>query len=171
MRPDTRVGAAALSARRARRSRLEWAHRAGLVAWGWIVPRVLGAVAVLATGAVHLHQYYGPYQAIPTIGTLFVVNFVAATVIGVALLAPLEHVAGRWAGAVLALATAGGIALAAGSFVLLTISERTPLWGFQEPGYDPAAISFSRQTEVVAAISLGVSLLARFATRGPKLRW
>jgi len=165
MHTETRVGAAAYPSRRAGRTRPERAR------WGWLVPRGLGALALLAVGAVHLDQYYGPYSAIPTIGTLFVVNFVTATVIGLALLAPLEHLAGRWAGAVVALVTVGAIALAAGSFVLLAISEHTPLFGFQEPGYDPGAIALSRQTEIAAVVLLGASLVARFATRTPKLRW
>ena len=55
--------------------------------------RGFGALAVLLVGVVHLQQYLGPYAPIPTIGALFIVNFVAATVIGVALLAPIEHIA------------------------------------------------------------------------------
>ena len=139
--------------------------------WGWLAPRCLGALAVLAAGAVHLQQYFGPYAAIPTIGTLFLVNFAAAAVISVALLAPLEHGTGRWAGAAVALVTIGGIALSAGSFVLLLISEHTPLFGFQEPGYDPTAIAVFRSTEVAAVVLLGASLVARFATKAPKRRW
>ena len=139
--------------------------------WGWLVARCLGALAVLAGGAVHLQQYFGPYRAIPTIGRLFLVNFAAATVIALALLAPLEHLAGRWAGAAVALVTVGGIALSAGSFVLLLISERAPLFGFQEPGYEPTAIAVARETEVAAVVLLGVSLVGRFATKTPKLRW
>jgi hypothetical protein len=160
-----RAGPAALHAGPSRASRRE-RHR-----WGWLVARGLGAAAVLATGAIHLEQYKGPYAAIPTIGTLFVVNFVAATFIGLALLAPLEHIAGRWSGPVVALVTAAGIALTAGSFVMLAISERTPLFGFQEPGYDPDAIALSRQSEVAAVMLLSASLIARFATRTPKVRW
>jgi len=165
MHTATRVGAATFHARRARLWRRERPR------WGWLVARGLGALAVLAVGAVHLGRYNGPYSDIPTIGTLFVVNFVAATVIGLALLTPLEHIAGRWSGALVALVTAGGIALAAGSFVLLAVSERTPLFGFQEPGYDPAAIALSRQSEVAAVVLLSASLIARFATRTRKVRW
>jgi hypothetical protein len=139
--------------------------------WSWLVARDLGAMAVLVTGAVHLDQYFGPYRAIPTIGMLFIVNFVAAMVIGVALLAPIEHLAGRWAGAAIALVTAAGIALTAGSFVMLLISERTPVFGFQEPGYDPAAIALSKQAGVAAVLLLGASLTARFTTKTPKYRW
>jgi hypothetical protein len=139
--------------------------------WGWLPLRFLGALAVLVVGAVHLQQYLDSYSAIPTIGTLFLVNFGAAVVISVALLAPLEHLAGRWAGPAVALASAAGIALCAGSLVLLLISERTPLFGFQEPGYDPTAIALSRNAEIAAVVLLGTSLIARFATRGPKVRW
>jgi hypothetical protein len=141
------------------------------LSWGWLVPRFLGAIAVIVSGIVHLETYFGPYREIPTIGQLFIVNFVAATLIGLVLLAPIEHLAGRWAGAAVALVTAAGIALTAGSFVMLMISERTPLFGFQEPGYDPAAITLSRQTEVAAVVLLGISLIARFATKTPKHRW
>jgi hypothetical protein len=147
------------------------AARHALPGWGWFVARGLGALAVLAVGAIHLQQYYGPYSAIPTIGGLFVVNFVAAIIIGVALLAPLEHASGRWGGAVVGLATVGGIALAGGSFALLLVSERRPLFGFQEPGYDPTAIALSRVTEIAAVAFLTASLIAGFAAKAPKARW
>jgi len=139
--------------------------------WGWLVGRGLGGLAVLAVGAVHLQQYFGPYASIPTIGSLFLVNVAAATVIGLALLAPLEHLTGQWAGAAVALVTIAGIALSAGSFAMLLISERTPLFGFQEPGYDTTAIALSRETEVAAVLLLGVTLVARFATKAHKVRW
>jgi hypothetical protein len=67
--------------------------------------------------------------------------------------------------------TAAGIALAAGSLVMLSISERTPLFGFQEPGYDPAAIELTRRSEVAAVVLLGASLIARFTGKTPKHRW
>jgi hypothetical protein len=143
----------------------------GGLRWGWLVPRFLGAVAVVVSGVVHLQQYFGPYREIPTIGQLFIVDFVAATLIGLALLAPVEHLAGRFAGAAIALLSAAGIALTAGSLVMLAISERTPLFGFQEPGYDPAAIDLTRQAEVAAVVLLGIALVARFATKTPKQRW
>lgn len=40
-------------------------------AWVWLALRLLGALAVLATGAVHLHEFERFYSQIPTIGTLF----------------------------------------------------------------------------------------------------
>jgi hypothetical protein len=139
--------------------------------WGWLAGRVLGALAVVVMGVVHLQEYRGPYAAIPTIGTLFLINFVAAVAVGAALLAPIEHVAGRWAGPALAMVAAAGIVLAGGSFVMLWISERRPLFGFQEPGYDPTAIAVSRYAEVAAVALLSGSLVGRFAGSSPKRRW
>jgi hypothetical protein len=99
--------------------------------------RIAGALSLFAVGAVHLQQYFELYSAIPTIGTLFVLNFLGATGIALGLLAPVERLLGRWGDAALALLTLGGIALPATAFVFLFISERTPLFGFMEPGYDP----------------------------------
>jgi hypothetical protein len=127
------------------------------------IARVLGALSLLAVGAIHLQQYFDLYSEIPTIGTLFVLNFVGATVVGLALLAPVERLLGRTVVVLLALA---GIAQAATAFVFLYISERTPLFGFQEPGYDPMAILASRIAEVATVVLLGGFLAARLVRRG-----
>ena len=119
---------------------------------------MLGALALLSVGAVHLQQYQKLYSVVPTIGPLFLVNFAVATVLGVVLLAPVDRWVGRWGGALVALAAAGGLGLAAGSLVLLTVAERRPLFGFREPGYDPAAIAASRGAEVATVILLGLYL-------------
>jgi hypothetical protein len=132
----------------------------------WLAARVLGALSLLAVGAVHLQQYEDLYSAIPTIGTLFVVNFVAATALGVGLLLPIEVVwrrGGAWVAAALALA---GIALAAGSYVFLLIAERRPLFGFMEPGYNPAAIRASQVSEIATVALLGVYLVVRHVPIG-----
>src|SRR5262245_5920352 len=139
--------------------------------WLWLGVRGLGALSVLAVGAVHLQQYDMLYSAIPTIGTLFLLNFVGATAFGLGLLAPVEHRPGRLGGAALALLSLGGIGLAATSFVSLLVSERTPLFGFMEPGYDPTAIAASRAAEVASVVLLGSFLVARFVRRVPVGRW
>jgi hypothetical protein len=139
--------------------------------WAWLAARWLGAAALLAVGAVHLQQYFELYSSVPTIGMLFVLNFVGATVLGAALLAPVERWGGRRGGALLALVAAGGVALAAGTFVMLAISESRPLFGFQEPGYDPVAIAVSRIAEVATVVLLGGYLVARFVVRTPIRRW
>jgi hypothetical protein len=136
------------------------------------VARFVGALAVLAVGAVHLQQYENLYSAIPTIGTLFLLNFVGATAIGVGLLAPLESLGGRrWGAIAVDLLALAGIGLAATSFVFLAISEQTPLFGFMEPGYDPTAILASRIAEGVAVVSLGAFVVARFVVRPSTGRW
>lgn len=138
----------------------------------WLAVRALGALAVLAVGAIHLQQYFELYSAIPTIGTLFVLNFAGATAIGVGLLAPVEHLLGaRLGAAVVGLLALAGTCLAATAFVFLAISEHTPLFGFMEPGYDPTAILASRLAEGAAVLLLGGFLVARFVGRRSSGRW
>jgi hypothetical protein len=137
----------------------------------WLVARVLGALALLATGAVHLQQFLRLYSEIPTIGTLFILNFAGATAIGLALLAPLERIGGRYGAALVVLASAAGIALAATAFVFLLVSEQTPLFGFKEPGYDPAAIAAGRAAEVLTVFFLGAFLVGKLALKAPMRRW
>lgn len=139
--------------------------------WWWLTARAFGALATLAVGAVHLQQYFKLYSEVPTIGTLFVLNFVGASVIGLALLAPLERLAGRLGEAAVALLALGGIGLAATAFVSLYVAERTPLFGFMEPGYDPTGIAASRVAEVATVVLLGAFLVARFVARIPMPRW
>ena len=129
--------------------------------WVWLTARVLGALSLLAVGAVHLQQYEDLYSAIPTIGTLFVLNFVGATVLGVGLLVPFERLSRRWGALVVASLAVGGIALAAVSYVFLLIAERRPLFGFMEPGYNPAAIRAAQVSEIATVALLGVYLGAR----------
>ena len=126
---------------------------------------MLGALATLAVGAVHLQQYSKLYSAVPTIGTLFVLNFAGATVLGVALLTPIERLAGRFGHIVVALLALAAIGLAATAFVFLLISEHTGLFGFKEPGYDPAGIAAARISEIGAVVLLGAFLVAPVTQR------
>ncbi|HKF92864.1 MAG TPA: hypothetical protein VKC52_15455, partial [Acidimicrobiia bacterium] len=111
------------------------------------------------------------YSAIPTIGTLFVLNFVGATVLGVGLLVPFERLSRRWGALVVAGLALSGIAVAAVSYVFLLIAERRPLFGFMEPGYNPGAIRFSQVSEIATVALLGMYLVARHVpTRSPGRR-
>ena len=139
--------------------------------WAWLAPRLFGALAVLAVGAVHLYEFEHFYSAIPTIGTLFVLNFVGATAIGLGLLAPVQRIAGRYGSTLVVLLALAGIVLAVVAFVFLLISEQTPLFGFQEPGYDPSGIAAARAAEIAAVVFLGVFLIGRLGLKAPMPRW
>jgi hypothetical protein len=141
------------------------AERRSFAAVWSLATRVLGALATLAVGAVHLQQYSKLYSGVPTIGTLFVLNFAGATVIGVALLTPIERVAGRLGHLMVALLAVAGIGLAATAFAFLAISEHTPLFGFMEPGYDPPAIAAARISEIATVALLGAFLVAHATQR------
>ena len=138
--------------------------------WVWLMARWVGALALLAAGAVHLQQYVWRYSAIPTIGTLFVLTFVGATALGVLLLAPIERLGGRWGSMLLAIVAIAGVVLAAATLIFLALSESRPLFGFREPGYDPAAIAASRAAEVTTVALLGAYLVARFVVAKRSVR-
>ena len=136
----------------------------------WLPARVLGALSLFAVGAVHLQQYEHLYSVIPTIGTLFLLNFIGATVLSVGLLVPFGRLSRRWGPFVVAALALGGIALAAVSYAFLLIAERRPLFGFMEPGYNPGAIRFSQVTEIATVALLGVYLVARHVPLGSLYR-
>jgi hypothetical protein len=120
--------------------------------------RVLGAVLLLGVGLDHIEQYYADsYSVVPTIGTLFLLNFASATVVAAALVLPARRVAGRWAGPLQQLLAASGVAIAAGSLAGLLVSENGGLFGFVEQGYRPA-IAFSMVLEVATIATLGAYL-------------
>jgi hypothetical protein len=114
--------------------------------------RRLGALALIAVGAVHLDQYFAVhFQVVPVIGPLFALNFAAASLMGLALLLPLERMPGpgRTLGMLLAL---GGIVLAVTSFAFLFLSEHQPLFGFMDYGYRPAIIAALAAEATTAAL-------------------
>jgi hypothetical protein len=129
------------------------------------VARYLGAVSILVVGGIHLQQYYDAYfRVVPTIGTLFLLSFIGAGVVGVTLLAPVRLLGGRLGDLVLALAALGAIGIALGTLVSLLISEYVPLFGFMESGYR-LAIVLTFLFDGLTTVFLGFFL----ATVGPPL--
>jgi hypothetical protein len=123
--------------------------------------RVLGAVLLLGVGLDHIEQYYGgSYSVVPTIGTLFALNFVSATLVAAALLLPARRLTGRWAHPLQLLLAASGVAIAAGSLAGLLVSENGGLFGFAEQGYRPAIV-LSMVLEVATIVTLGAFLAAQ----------
>jgi hypothetical protein len=121
--------------------------------------RYLGAIALLGVGLDHLEQFsVDHYSAVPTIGTLFALNFVSAALLALGLLAPVRRLpgpAGRWAVPALA---CGGIGVAAGSLAGLAASESSGLFGFMESGYR-GAIVLSIALEVATIVLLSMHLV------------
>lgn len=119
----------------------------------------LGAFAVLATGVDHIEQYIvDDYSTVPTIGTLFLLNFIGAIVITAGLIAPLGRIAGRYADGVRAVLAIGGIGLGVFSLAGLFISETAGLFGFVEHGYR-MAIVVAIVVEVAAVVFLAAFLV------------
>lgn len=121
--------------------------------------RRLGAIAILAVGAVHLQEYLGAgYRSIPTIGPLFLLNAVSSGVVAIGLLAPLERILHhRRAELTSGLLAGAGLAIAAGSLVALFVSENGTLFGFSETGYGTAIVL------AIIAEALAIVLLAPVA--------
>ena len=126
--------------------------------------RLLAAISLLAVGGVHIQQYIvQDYRVIPTIGPLFLLNFIGGTVLGLYFLIPLGGRAGRVRLVMDAVAALAGCFVAAGALVALLVSEHTPLFGFMEHGYR-FAIVFAIASEAVAIVALTILLVENRAT-------
>jgi hypothetical protein len=120
---------------------------------------IVGAAGVLATGADHLYEYTANnFSTVPTIGTLFLLNFIAATLVGAGLLLPLERVGKRLGASLEALLALSGIAIAATSLIALWISESWSLFGFTDYGFRPTIVA-AIVAESVAIVALGAHLV------------
>jgi hypothetical protein len=125
--------------------------------------RYLGALALLAMAVIHLEQYVSDsYSKIPTIGTLFLLNFAGGTVIALGLLSPLDRWGGDRGRVLLPFLAIAGAAMAAVAIAFLLISESTALFGFREAGYR-AAIVLALVSEAAAVLCLGGFAAARLS--------
>jgi len=123
------------------------------------VARYLGALSILAVGAVHAQQYYSAYfSVVPTIGTLFLLSFVGAGVVGVVLIAPVRRLGRNIGDLIFVLAALGAIGIALGSLASLLVSEYMPLFGFMESGYR-LAIVLALVFDALTTVFLGVFVL------------
>jgi hypothetical protein len=121
-------------------------------------------------GADHYYQYSADdYSVLPTIGTLFLLNFISATAFGLLLLAPLDRIMHRFGRVTLQLASLSGFGIAATSLVALLVSEQTKLFGFMESNYRPAII-VAIVSEAAAAVVLLLVFVASWGDRRPARR-
>lgn len=129
------------------------------------VALVTGALAVLATGAVHLDEYASDgFSTVPTIGTLFLLNFIASAIVGVALLLPLRRLATRFASPLRALLALSGVGIGVTSLIALWISESSSLFGFTDHGFRPTIVA-----AIVAESVAVLALTAYLALESPRL--
>jgi hypothetical protein len=113
--------------------------------------RILGAVATLVVGAVHIQQFVGIIGDVPTVSELFLLNGIGAGVVAILLVVPRLRFAGALA----------GIGLSGGALVSLAISR------YVEGGlFDYTETSF-RAPVLVAVIAevAAIGLLAGYAAR------
>jgi hypothetical protein len=133
-----------------------------------VAARYLGAAALLGVGLDHLEQFSAEhYSAIPTIGTLFALDFASAALIAGALAAPVQRLPGRAGRIAVPLLGLAGIGVAAGSLAALLLSESTGLFGFMETGYRPAIV-LSIELEATTIALLSVHLTLRRRPHGPR---
>jgi hypothetical protein len=126
---------------------------------------VIGAAGVLATGADHLDEYAANgFSTVPTIGTLFLLNFIAATVVGAGLLLPLRRITRQFADSVRTLLVLSGIGIAASSLIGLWISESSSLFGFTDYGFRPTIVA-----AIVAEAAAIIGLIAYLALAGRRI--
>lgn len=130
----------------------------------------VGAIALIAAGADHLDEYaVNRFSSVPTIGTLFLLNFISATAVGVGLLLPLGRLAKHFADRLRLLLALSGLGIAAASLVGLWISESSSLFGFTDYGLRPTIV-IAIATEPAAVLALSAYLaLSGFSVRAPEL--
>jgi hypothetical protein len=122
------------------------------------IARVVGGFALLVTGGIHSEQYtVTHFSVMPTIGSLFLLNLIAVTLLGLVLLMPIRASTRRGRVMLSSMAALAGMGLAARALASLLISEHSPLSGFMQHGYR-LEIVIAIVAEAVAIVSLGVFL-------------
>jgi hypothetical protein len=125
--------------------------------------RYLGAAALLGIGLDHLEQFsVDHYSAIPTIGTLFALNFASAALVACGLAAPVQRLPRRAARLAVPLLSIGGIGVAAASLAGLLVSQSSGLFGFMETGYRTAIVlSIALELATIVLLSLHLASTGR----------
>lgn len=129
--------------------------------------RLIGVLAILVTGAVHLQQYLGDYHAIPTIGPLFLLNAIGSGVVAVGLLLPVERWLGQRRGEIaVGLLALGGVAIGLGALISLYIAETSTLFGFSEGTLETVMwIAIVAEAAAVAVLGpVAIATLSRSST-------
>jgi hypothetical protein len=127
--------------------------------------RALGALLLVFVGVDHYYEYSArSYSVIPTIGVLFLLNFIAATTVGLLLISPVARLLRRYGALALTLIAASGAAIAGTSLLALLVSEQTQLFGFMEYNYRPEiVIAIASEAAAMLVLSALTVLLVRWS--------
>jgi hypothetical protein len=128
------------------------------------VTQAIGAIALLFVGGVHLEQYtVAHFSVVPTIGPLFLVNFIGASSLGLVLLIPIGHRVRRGRLLLDSLSALAGIGVSAGALAALLISEHMPLFGFMEHGYRvEIVIAITAESAAILSLSAFLAIADRW---------
>src|SRR5436305_648681 len=107
--------------------------------------RSLAAVLLVAGGVIHYHLWEEGYRHIPTIGPLFLLNFIGSVALAAAVLFSRHRLT----------VTVAGIVFAAGSLAALVLSRTVGVFGFTETIWTSQAVR-TLLSEVGAIATLGV---------------
>ncbi len=120
--------------------------------------RYTAIALLLVEGGIHLQQYVGTLNEVPTINTLFLLNAVSAAVIALVLSVS--------SGPVSVAASLAGIGLTLGALVSLAISRADTLFDYSEPTLR-AAVTFATIAELAAVIVLAAYVVLSLRRTSP----
>lgn len=118
--------------------------------------RLVGALLVLAAGAIHLHLYFLYFHSVHVVGVLFLLNFAAGLVIGLTLLA-VPH----------PLAVAAAVGFSAATLAAFFLSVYVGLFGYVERLRGPWQEA-AGGIELAALVVLTPLLLSSLAALKPR---
>lgn len=114
--------------------------------------RFLSVALILIVGGIHLQQYEGILNSVPTINALFVLNAIGAAVLALVMAADRDFL-GIAAGF-------GAIGLCIGSLISLAISRTGTLFDYSEPTLR-GAVEFATYVEVAAVVAIAGFIVLR----------
>lgn len=121
-----------------------------------VVGRLAGAGLVAWMAWIHLQRWSDGYKHLPTIGNLFLLNFIAGVLLAVALIAVPARL--------LPLASAAGALMSAGTLAALAISINIGLFGFKDFSGAPF-VHLSIWVEGAALVVLAATAVRSFLRR------
>ena len=123
--------------------------------------RVLGAGLLATNAGIHAYLWHNGYRTIPTIGQLFLLDVIGASVLVIAVLVSPRRL--------LALSAAAGALLELGTAAGLVLATRHSLFGFMESSR--ATLYYqSLVTELAGAVVLAILALLAFGNARGRAR-